>query len=99
MIISLKNGIGLFYKLDDNVESDKMAIIKLKNSITWVDDKVKIIVAILDKSHNINEINVIITYILELAEKADFNEKLRNCKNMCDLKRLLIELYLKDVLN
>ena len=99
MIISLKNGIGLFYKLDDNVESDKMAIIKLKNSITWVDDKVKIIVAILDKSHNINEINVIITYILELAEKADFNEKLRNFKNMCDLKRLLIELYLKDVLN
>ena len=99
MIISLKNGIGLFYKLDDNVESDKMAVIKLENSITWVDDKVKTIVAILDKSHNINEINVIITYILELAEKADFNENLRNCENMCDLKRLLIELYLKDVLN
>lgn len=99
MIISLKNGMGLFYKLDDNVESDKMAVIRLKNSITWADDKVKTIVAILDKSHNINEINVIITYILELAEKNEFNEKIRNCENMCNLKKLVIELYLKDVLN
>lgn len=99
MTISLKNGIGLFYKLDENVENDKIAIIKLKNSITWGDGKVKTIVAIIDKSHHINEINVIITYILELVENTEFNEKLRSCENMHDLKRVLIELYLKDVLN
>ncbi|MBM6861670.1 PTS sugar transporter subunit IIA, partial [Clostridium saudiense] len=97
--ISLKNGIGLFYKLDENVENDKIAIIKLKNSITWGDGKVKTIVAIIDKSHHINEINVIITYILELVENTEFNDKLRSCENMHDLKRVLIELYLKDVLN
>ena len=75
-----------------NVTKTKGIIKKLKNIITLL-EKIQIL------EYNINEINVIITYILELAEKADFNENLRNCENMCDLKRLLIELYLKDVLN
>lgn len=98
MKISLKSGIGLLYKRDLEVKQDKMALFKLKDPINWCDDKVKIIIYILDNSDNTGKINLIINYLLELVEKPDLNEKMKKCASLQDIKKLIIESYLKGAL-